>query len=49
VGSGAPFCIGGGSQVTANASGQLYVSLNDDVFTDNWGGVTVDWSVSHQP
>ena len=49
IGSGTAFCIGAGSQVSASGSGELYVTINDDVYGDNWGGVTINWQVSHQP
>jgi hypothetical protein len=46
IGFGTPFCIGAGSQVTAAAFGQLFVTINDDVFGDNWGGVTISWQIA---
>jgi hypothetical protein len=48
IGTGTAFCIGAGSQVTATASGTLYVTINDDVFSDNWGGVTVHWQITRE-
>jgi serine/threonine-protein kinase len=48
VGSGAPFCIGAGCNVVATTSGELYVSINDDVFGDNWGGVTINWQITRE-
>ena len=49
IGNAAAFCIGASKSVVASAAGTLYVTFNDDVFGDNWGGITVNWKVSHQP
>jgi hypothetical protein len=49
IGNSTAFCIGGSINFVATTSGTLYVTFNDDVFTDNWGGATVNWQVSHQP
>jgi len=46
IGSGTAFCIGAGSQVSASGSGELYVTINDDVYGDNWGGVTINWQMT---
>jgi serine/threonine protein kinase len=46
IGSGTAFCIGAGSQVTASGSGELYTTINDDVYGDNWGGVTINWQIT---
>ena len=47
-GSGTPFCIGAGSTVIAAAPGELYVAINDDVYSDNWGGVTINWQITEE-
>jgi hypothetical protein len=49
IGYGTPFCIGGGCQITAVTSGELYATINDNYFVDNWGGVIINWQISHQP
>jgi hypothetical protein len=49
IGNSGAFCIGDSVSFVATTSGTLYVTFNDDVVTDNWGGVTVNWQVSHQP
>jgi len=46
VGAGEAFCIGPGSEITSTATGELYVTINDDTYGDNWGGVTIDWQIS---
>lgn len=42
--SGTPFEIGAGTTITAASSGDLYLSVNDNNFSDNSG----DWNVSIQ-
>jgi hypothetical protein len=48
VGSSEPFCIGAGTSVIAATSGWLYVSVNDGVFTDNWGDITIHWQITEE-
>jgi hypothetical protein len=40
IGGGAPFIVGPGGSFTAQASGELYLSVNDDDFSDNGGAFT---------
>jgi hypothetical protein len=42
VGNGAPFVIGNQTTMTAPASGQLFVGINDDHVADNAGGFRVN-------
>ena len=47
------FCVGAGAQVTATKAGTLYLMINqppvDTNPLDYVGGVTVNWTLSHQP
>jgi Ca2+-binding EF-hand superfamily protein len=45
IGDGAPLPVGGRQSVTANASGRLQLSVNDDYFDDNRGAFRVTVSV----
>jgi Ca2+-binding EF-hand superfamily protein len=45
VGDGAPIFVGNRQVVTANNSGRLYLSLNDDYFNDNRGRFQITISV----
>jgi hypothetical protein len=49
--SGTAFCIGAGATIVAGSSSELYLTINDWVgyYSDNSGGVTVNWQISHQP
>ena len=49
IGNTTAFCIGGSVHFVASTSGTLTVTFNDDNVSDNWGGVTVTWQISHQP
>jgi hypothetical protein len=42
IGTGAPFVIGNQSTITAPASGQLFLGINDDHVADNGGGFRVN-------
>jgi hypothetical protein len=46
IGSAAPFCIGASVQFVATSAGELYTVINDDVFGDNWGSVTISWAIT---
>ena len=45
IGEAAPIPVGGRQSITANASGRLYLSVNDDHFADNRGAFTVTVSI----
>ena len=45
IGDGAPIAVGGRQSTRANASGRLYLSVNDDHFADNRGAFRVTVSV----
>jgi hypothetical protein len=50
IGSAAPFCIGSGIHISAATSGKLYATFNDEPpFSDNWGGVTIQWQITRHP
>ncbi|HWK12634.1 MAG TPA: hypothetical protein VNR64_21415 [Vicinamibacterales bacterium] len=48
IGNGAPFAIGSRSTITAPASGQLFLGINDDGFTDNQGSFQVTVNVGRR-
>ena len=45
IGEAAPIPVGARQSITANASGRLHLSVNDDHFADNRGAFTVSVSV----
>src|SRR5262245_34221533 len=45
IGDAAPLAVGGRQSIAANASGRLYLSVNDDYFDDNRGAFRVMISV----
>jgi hypothetical protein len=45
IGDAAPVGVGGRQSIAANASGRLYLSVNDDYFDDNRGAFRVIVSV----
>lgn len=45
IGDAAPIPVGGRQSITPNASGRLFLSVNDDHFADNRGAFTVTVSI----
>lgn len=44
--AGAPFIVGRGQTLVADAAGLLYLRINDDILTDNEGYVTIEVNVT---